>query len=235
MIHKFITLIPAKKDSSNLKDKNILKIKNKFLFEYPLNVALNTSLLKNSIGISTNSDLILRKSKKLKIKYVVKRSNYLSRKSSKISDAIKHFLNFINFKKKGYNTLVLLEPTSPLTTAKHLNLALKKYIKQYPKSKALVSLGLNDKINTDNLFSINKGNLININKSNNFQNDVIRQKHKKTYYLDGSFYISDINYFLENKGFLGKLTSGYVLDKKYNFEIDDKFDFNLIKNYLIDL
>ena len=234
-MRKFITLIPAKKYSSNLKNKNILKIKKKFLFEYPLNVALDTSKLKNSIGISTNSKFILQKSKRLNIKYIVKRSNNLSTKNSKISETVKHFLNFINYQKKGYNTLVLLEPTSPLTTSKHLNLALKKYIEQYPRSKALVSLGVNDKININNLFTIKKGKLINTSKSDNFENDIIRQKHEKTYYLDGSFYISDIDYFLENRGFLGKFTSGYVLDKKYNFEIDDKFDFNLVKNYLIDL
>ena len=200
-----------------------------------MQASLGTSRLKKTVGISTNSKLILQKSKEFNIKYFVKRPNKLSRKSTKISTTIKHFLEIIDYKKKGYNTLVLLEPTSPLTTSKILKTAIEKYTQYYPKSKALVSLGINDKINLKNIFSLDNGELNSINKSKNFENDLIRQNHSKTYFLDGSFYISDIDYFLKNKGFLGNLTRGYLLDKKYNFEIDDKFDFDLVKDYLINL
>ena len=51
--------------------------------------------------------------------------------------------------------------------------------------------------------------------------------------MDGSFYISEINFFIKHKGFLSNKTGGIVLKKKYNFEIDDELDFKIFKNVLI--
>ena len=58
-----------------------------------------------------------------------------------------------------------------------------------------------------------------------------RQEIKmKTFFLDGSLYLSKIESFLKNKGFISKNTYGFLMPKIKSFEIDDKIDFHIVKN-----
>ena len=51
-----------------------------------------------------------------------------------------------------------------------------------------------------------------------------RQDVKKTHILDGSIYISYVNNFIKNRGFLSNKTYGYELSKWKSIEIDDEYD-----------
>ena len=50
----------------------------------------------------------------------------------------------------------------------------------------------------------------------------------KTFFLNGTFYISNIKRFLRSRN-LFKNALGYITQKKYSFEIDDKFDLKILK------
>ena len=65
-----------------------------------------------------------------------------------------------------------------------------------------------------------------MNKSNLYTR---RQDIKnKTFYLNGTFYISNIRRFLKSRN-LFKNSLGYITQKKYSFEIDDEFDLKILK------
>tara|TARA_B100000035_G_scaffold233902_1_gene202175 strand:+ start:1327 stop:2025 length:699 start_codon:yes stop_codon:yes gene_type:complete len=227
-----LAIIPAKSNSSGLQGKNLKKLNQKYLFEYPIAAALGSKYIKKNVAVTSDSTKILNLSEKLGVRFICKRSKKLSNKNSKISDVICHLLKKINYEKYGFNALILLEPTSPLTNAKIIDFAIKKYIQNYPNLKSFVSLGLNEKFNVNNLLKL-KGNKILPLYNQKLENDTLRQKYQKNYFMDGSFYISEINFFIKHKGFLSNKTGGIVLKKKYNFEIDDELDFKIFKNVLI--
>ena len=47
--------------------------------------------------------------------------------------------------------------------------------------------------------------------------------------MDGSLYISKVDYLLKNKSFVGLNTIGFETSKVKSFEIDDLIDYEIIK------
>ena len=110
---KVIGIIPAKKNSTRLKDKNIKKINNLRLFEISVINALDSKILDDVI-VSSNSNFILNKSKKLGAK-ILKRPDNLCKNNTDANKVIQHFINKLDSKTKSRNPyLVYLQPTSPL-------------------------------------------------------------------------------------------------------------------------
>ena len=63
-----------------------------------------------------------------------------------------------------------------------------------------------------------------------YQNDVRRQDKSILAYLDGSIYISKVNKFFLNRGFLNKKTEFIFFDQWKSIEIDNKIDFIVAKS-----
>ena len=141
--------------------------------------------------------------------------------------AILHFLNFLKKKKNKFHILLLLEPTSPLTTSKDIDNAVKFFSKKYNSADSLVTIGEVDKFDKNSLFTLSKGYIRFSKKLKKELNNARQNKHKE-YFLDGSLYLGKINKILKNKGFISKKTLTYKLEKYKNFEIDDKYDFKII-------
>ena len=106
-----VALLIGRSGSKGLKSKNILKINKKFICEYPLIAAKNSKLIER-IYVSTDCKTIFRVSKKYGA-IQIKRPKFLSKKKSKIEDALLHLLKY-NKIYKNYKWILLLQPTSPL-------------------------------------------------------------------------------------------------------------------------
>ena len=122
-----------------------------------------------------------------------------------------------------FDIIVLLEPTSPFTESKDIDNALKIMIDG--KFISLVSILETSKYSIDFQFKKFKNNKIKALNTKNIHKR--RQDVKKTYILDGSIYISSVNDFLKNRGFLSNKTFGYELAKWKSIEIDDEYDLML--------
>ena len=129
MKQDYISLIPAKKkNSSRLKDKNIIKIKNKFLFEYTLEASLSSKKIYETYVSSDNSKILNISSKKGAKPF--NRPKKFS-KNSTANEVILNFISFINKKKHSFKYIVYLQPTSPLRNSRHISDAI-KLSKKYP-------------------------------------------------------------------------------------------------------
>ena len=93
-----ISLIPAKKNSSRLKNKNLIKIKNKLLFEYTIEAYMGSKNIYETFVSSDNSK-ILNISLKKKGAKPFKRPKKFSKKNSTANEVILNFINSINRKK----------------------------------------------------------------------------------------------------------------------------------------
>jgi CMP-N-acetylneuraminic acid synthetase len=128
--NQFFALIPARKGSKGVKNKNIVRLNNKHLIEYTLEQASKSKII-NEIYVSSNDEKILKITKKFKKIKFIKRKNSLSNSKTLLKDVILDFLNFIKekFNLKKIN-LIILQPTSPQRSANDIDMAIKLFNKK---------------------------------------------------------------------------------------------------------
>ena len=151
--NRYLAIIPARKGSRELKDKNI-KLFNKLpLIELSIKQALSSKKI-NKVIINTNDSRILKLSNKYKYNNVIfqKRKEALSKSNSLLFDSIK---NILNVEKNNYNNFILLQPTSPLRKINTIDSAIKYYEKENNNFCVSVS---KSKQNRENLFQLQKKN-----------------------------------------------------------------------------
>mgnify|MGYP006137526089 FL=1 len=123
-----IAFIPAKKNSQDLKDKNLKKLKNFSLFELALLGAQKSKFI-NEVYLSSDSNLILKKGKKYEVN-LIKRKKSLSNNHASANLVILDFIknNLKNYKEN--NIIVYLQPTSPFRNHLHIDEAINNFIKK---------------------------------------------------------------------------------------------------------
>ena len=105
-------IIPAKGNSTRIKNKNILKVNGRRLIEYTFNFLKNINI-KQNVYVSSESGEI----KKITIKHGIKfirRPKKLCKKNSSTESAVIHSINYMKKRKKTFKWVVTLPPTSPL-------------------------------------------------------------------------------------------------------------------------
>lgn len=139
-----VVVIPAKKKSRRLKNKNILPIKNKPMFLY---VAKEIAKLKtiNEIIISSDCKNIKKISLANNFKFV-KRPKKLTYESAEKQDVVVHAIKKIYKNKTKPKIVISLQPNSPELRYRDLEKALIFFEKKlYPgaKKKELISINKN--------------------------------------------------------------------------------------------
>lgn len=223
----FIGLIPVKKNSSELKNKNFLKLNNFSLYQISLFSSLKSKYIEDTY-VTSDSEKVLKKSKQMGSE-VVSRPKKLSTKSALADDVVKHFINYLKIK-KIFNreiNIIYLQPTSPFRNHHHVNRAISFYIKN--KYKPLISVCFSKK-------PIEKSLDIKNNKISNFlktkssalhtQN---RQNLKKTFYANGAIYIFKIKDFLKKKKIPILNSIPFKMNDVSSIDIDNKFDYEIAK------
>ena len=108
---KFIALIPARKGSKSIKNKNLYKISGKPLLYYTISAAKKSKIF-DQIFVSSDSKKILDYSANQNVSTIIRPRKY-SNDFSSANDVVKHFINQ-NDKLKKKDIIVYLQPTSPL-------------------------------------------------------------------------------------------------------------------------
>jgi len=126
-----ICLIPARKGSKRIKNKNIKIFFGKPLISYAINVAKKSNLF-DKIIVSTDCIKIKKISEKFGAEVPFIRPNNLSNDKSTDIDVVKHFLNFCKKKEINCKYLCYIYPTNPLLNT----MILKKSFKLLKKKDA---------------------------------------------------------------------------------------------------
>tara|TARA_B110000027_G_scaffold6368_1_gene5802 strand:- start:1487 stop:2173 length:687 start_codon:yes stop_codon:yes gene_type:complete len=213
---KTLVIIPARAGSKGIKNKNLRKINNTSLVENTFRLA---SKLKNidDIIVSTDSKKIIRISKKFKkIKSPFIRPKHLASDNSKMNDVVMHAINFLK-KKKSYDYVVILQPTSPFRKLREVNKIINFTKKN--KIKSLFSVTESWQHPSEFIEINNNGKMKNIN-SNVGSN---RQNYKKVYFISGAVYMIKIDYFLKNKKFITNESIPFIMSQETLIDIDNPF------------
>ena len=221
---KILCIIPARKNSKGIKNKNFKKINGKPLIFYPIKASLKSRFI-DRIIFSSDSKIYQKFAIKLGADSTFIRSKKLSTDKTLTFDVLKDVLYRLNKNRFFYDIIVLLEPTSPFTTSQDIDNAIKIIVDK--KFNSLVSVVDSSKFSIDFQFKKQKNNLIKPLQKKNVHRR--RQDVEKTLVLEGSIYISNVRDFLKNRGFISNKTYGYELPKWKSIEIDDQHDLMLAR------
>ena len=213
---KLVVVIPARKGSKRLKNKNTLILGNKNLVERSIIFA--KKLVKNNcIILSTDSDKILKIGKNLGILASWKRPKYLSLDKSKTIDVVLHATNWYEKNIDSINSILLLQPTTPFRNLIFFKKTIRKFW-TYEK-KNFISVN-----------NIKKKN--NINKNLLFQGEVLGKNNDNNFKINGSLYLFRLDQFKKKRNFVNNFSLGVpITSEKYQIDIDYLQDLKRAKKY----
>jgi len=225
---KILVFIPARSGSVGIKNKNLIKINNKPLIKYTLDVAKKIKNVK--IFISSDSKKIINycKSEGINPEYI--RPKKLAQSSSGMVETVLDGVNFLEKKNFYFDTVILLQPSNPLRSIKILNLAIKQFTKSKKPALASVVKMREHPFECIELLKKNKWNYLK-NKKNNVNRR--QQFSDNFYFIDGTIYITKIKFLKKNKTFIKKrFTEFFIQKNKWPVDIDYPEDIIIAKNFL---
>lgn len=221
---EFVAIIPARKGSKGIKNKNITKIKKTKMIEYSFLAATKCKHIKK-IFLTTNDEKIIHLSKKYEQIEVFKRKERLATSSALLGDVIDDTLKKIIRKFPEAKNFVLLQPTSPQRSFRDIDDAISFFKNNKKRNLISVSEPINSPY--EMIFLNKKKNSLLINR----RKQLNRQSYKKSYYINGSIFIGSINKFLKDKKFLNKNSIFYRMGKMHSIDINDNFDKKLVESF----
>lgn len=213
---KLNCIIPARKGSKRIKNKNIKKFFGKPIIYYSINAAKKSNLFKE-IFVSTDSYIIRKIAKKYGVKCDKLRNKRLASDNAKTFDVLKDFVNNLDVVPE---IICCLYPATP-------------FVKPYHLKKAYNILNKNKKIDLVlpvAEFSNNPLRSLIINKklikpSNNKYFKFNTNKLKKFYYDTGSFYMIRSSFIKKSNTFFPSKAYALEIPKNQFIDINDKEDF----------
>lgn len=211
-----IAIIPARSGSKGLKDKNIIDICGKPLMAYSIEAACSSGIFEKVI-VSTDS----KEYGEIARKYgadVMYRGEALSNDQATTYMVIEDILQRL---KKEEDYFVLLQPTSPMRTSKHIIEAVKKFETLYNVYDFLVSVkeaehasALVKPIEDDESLKYFDTDFANY-----------RRQAYQEYSPNGAIFIGKPDAYLKQKHFFGKRSLAYKMSKMDSIDIDDELDY----------
>ena len=235
--HVFI-VVPARKNSKRLKNKNIKDFQGFPLFEWSLAAAIFTKNTLNSLGLS-NIEIICSSNEKKIIEIVIKK--YSGRVSPVIRDenlsgdnitlesviiqAAEEIANKKGFIKPGYGKFILLQPTSPIRAKKDLTEFCERFTR-VRKEFSLLSANENYREFKD-IYTLNEINNLDeftwiVGKKVNKRGENL----KKSAFIDGSIYSGEIISLQRNSFIPANKTFVFLQSIPWSVDIDTKKNFD---------
>lgn len=218
---KRIAIIPARSGSKGLKDKNIIDLCGKPLMAYSIEAAIQSGLFEKVI-VSTDSDKYADIAK-LYGAEVMMRGEKLSNDKATTYMVLEDILNRRLVAPIDY--FVLLQPTSPLRSAKHILEAVEKFDSNIDKFDFLVSMKESEhaKVLVNPIDEDESLKYFDTDFSN------YRRQGYKDYSPNGAIFIGKPSAYLHHKHFFGTKSLSYIMTAEDSVDIDGKLDLIVAK------
>ena len=213
---KRIAISPARSGSKGLKNKNIIDVCGKPLMAYTIEAACKSNLF-DRIIVSTDSIEYARLAQKYGAE-VMYRGEKISNDKATTFMVIEDLLSRINCK---INYFVLLQPTSPLRTEKHIQEAVDLFERQMDKYDFLVSV--KEAEHGSVLVKPIKGDGSLKYFDTDFSN--YRRQDYKEYSPNGAIFIGKPDQYLQKKHFFGEKSLAYIMNEFDSIDIDNELDY----------
>ena len=221
---KILTVIPARGGSKGIPRKNIVKINDRPLIDYTIQAALQVSRI-NHVIVSTEDEEIASISRGLGAEVPFMRPNHLAvdqaQSAPVVIDALYRMEEINNIK---YDAVLMLQPTSPLRTSKHIEKALDLFFSQECDSVvSVVSVGGTHPFRMKRLVDDRLVNYI----DQGFWDMRPRQELPPVYIRNGSIYLIERDVLINKGQMIGEKCLGMVMGDKESINIDTPLDLKL--------
>lgn len=224
---KTLFVIPARGGSKGVIKKNSKVLGSKPLIGYSIELA---RLFANDIDIcvSTDDDEIIELvSNKYKLNIPFKRPTELATDSSSTYDVLLHAVDY--YLKQGikYDTLALLQPTSPFRTKKNIEDALNLFSEN--NIDMVVSVKESKANPYFNLFEENNDGFLTKSKESNYSR---RQDCPPVFEYNGAVYVIKIESLLQKNINQFKLVKKIVMTEEESLDIDTPLDWQFAEFFI---
>lgn len=220
-------VIPARGGSKGVPKKNIRPLAGKPLIAYSTEQAKRSKYI-SRVVVSTESEEIAEVARKWGAE-VIKRPEELARDETPTIDIIIHVLDYLK-KEENYtpDTVVLLQPTSPLRTSEDIDNAIGLF------------LNAQDCLSLVSVTEFDHPPFWAMKIEDNFLKPIFdkkyfrmrRQELPKAYRPNGAIFISTPRVLYEYRTFYTPTTIAYIMPPERSVDIDTEFDF-LLAEFLI--
>lgn len=219
---KNIAIIPARSGSKGLPDKNIKLLDGKPLLAYSVEAALKSGAF-DVVHVSTDSEKYADIARKYGADVPFLRSAEASSDIASSWEAVREVIKNYAILGKNFDTFMLLQPTSPLRTAKDIVEAFECMTKK--RANSIVSV-------CETEHSPLQCNILPADDSlGGFFRDEIknlpRQMLKTFYRLNGAIYLAKTEFFLTVEDIYSESCYAYIMDKRRSIDIDEELDFDI--------
>lgn len=219
----FLVVIPARGGSKGIPRKNIIDVAGKPLIKYSIDVALESKYV-DRVVVTTENEEIAKVAAESGADVPFLRPAELATDTAKTIDALVHAVEALKEQGNTYDYVVLLQVTQPLREPFHIDEAIEKIVGE--NADSLVSISpveehpilmrqINDKGELSNLLPVNS--------------TVRRQDFPNYYKVNGSIYINKIDENLNGDLSLNDNKIPYIMETKYDVDIDEPFDLEVFK------
>ncbi|TLD96617.1 acylneuraminate cytidylyltransferase family protein [Helicobacter jaachi] len=228
---RFLAIIPARAGSKRLPDKNIKSLCGKPLLAWSIKSALDSKYI-DEVVVSTDSSVYAEIAKDYGANVPFLRPECLASDTTTTFDVLEHCIRFYEQNlQKEFDYIVLLQPTSPLREAWHINESCQKLLDS--NANSLISVC---KCEHSPLWS---NTLAEDESMDNFLSPKVlnvRSQDLPAYYrLNGVIFIAKTKALLQAKSFFMPHSIAYKMDTMYSSDIDTPLDFEIasvIKNHI---
>lgn len=220
--------ICARGNSKGLKNKNLKRIKNKPLIHFTIDHAIKSKIF-NKIVVCSDSFRILNYSKRIKEIDTLKRPVKLARDDTPKIPVIRYSLIEMEKKyNKKFDIIIDLDVTAPLRKVSDIINALKQFKKK--NNQTLFSACVSRRNPYFNAVEIKNRRPKPV--KNLMKKIPGRQFAPKVFDMNASIYIWQRKTLLKSNTLFTKNTSIYVMPDERSLDIDNNFDFKIVKQLL---
>jgi CMP-N,N'-diacetyllegionaminic acid synthase len=214
---RVLAIIPARGGSKRLPGKNKKELGGKALVRYVIEAALKASLIQD-IAVSTDDEDILAISREYPRIIPIKRPAIFATDQSPAIEYVHHTLEYLA---KAYDAIVILQPSSPFTTAEDIDNTI-NLLWQMEADSAVSVMKLDHAIHPVKLKILRGGKLLPYWEEE--KGRMAAHELLELYVRNCSIYVANMKSIKAGK-IIGDDCAAYVMPRERSLDINDPIDF----------
>jgi CMP-N-acetylneuraminic acid synthetase len=222
----YLGLIPARKGSKGILNKNLKLLSGKPLIQYSFDAAKLSSKLA-AVHVTTDSEEIMELAKKNKVEAPYVRPDHLASDTASMIDTVLYHVSWLKEnRQQQVENIVLLQPTSPIRSKELIDNCITDFEKKGKGSLVAVTECLQHPYETFMLDEKGRANFLVEDLPSR------RQDYPQFYFITGAVYVASVNFLEEKRKFFDSTTQCFITSREEGIDIDDMFSFKIAESFL---
>lgn len=221
-----IAIIPARGGSKGVKNKNIIDVMGKPLIAYTIEPALRAveEGLIDDVVVSTDSEKIARVAREAGASVPCMRPAEIAGDKAKTPDAILHMVEHCEAMGVAMDSVMVLQPTSPLRTCDDIRESVELWDRN--SALSLISCYPDETLALTIMYRREGDAAAPLSDMHN--KGVRRQDHETLYIRNGAVYITAVSYLKANRRVISENPLMYPMPKSRSVNLDTEEDLKLL-------